>query len=408
MPRMKLTSAAATALPAPDPSGAQRLYWDTELSGFGVLISGKTNRKTFVVQRDLPGGQTRRVTVGPTNVLAPAEARKRAASVLAGLLGGTDPKTRSGNDRTLAATLDAYLDARKDLRPDSRKAYAIYVRNHLEPWLDRPLRAITPEMVETHHRVIAADIKSATGRYSGNASANMAMKTLRALWNWAADRDPTLPANPVRRLKRAWYPVPRRTRYLTTEQLPTFYAATKNLLNPVHRDFLQLLLFTGLRRGEAASLRWENVDLHNRVLRIPAARTKANRKLDLPMSDVVFDIFVERQRLGRDASGFVFPANSATGYLSEPGGAFIQIALATGIKITSHDLRRTYITIAESTDISPIALKALVNHGLGGDVTSGYIQMTVERLREPAQKVAGHMKMLMKLELPAGVEKISA
>jgi integrase len=407
MPRIKLTSAAVTALPAPDPSGKQVLYWDDSLTGFGVLASGRTTAKTFIVQRDLPGGKTRRVTIGPTNVLSPAEARKRAASVLAGLLGGTDPKVRAQNDRTLAATLDAYLLARADLRPDSRKAYRIYVRNYLEPWLERPLRSITPEMVEAHHRVIASDIKSATGRYSGSASANMAMKTLRALWNWAADRDPTLGANPVRRLKRAWFPVPRRTRYLTAEQLPTFYAATKSLLNPVHRDFLQLLLFSGLRRGEAASLRWENVDLHNRVLRIPAARTKANRKLDLPMTDLVFGIFVERQRLGRDASGFVFPASSATGYLSAPESALTQIAIATGIKVSAHDLRRTYITIAESTDISPIALKALVNHGLGGDVTSGYIQMTVERLREPAQKVADRMKSLMKLELPAGVAKIS-
>jgi hypothetical protein len=42
---------------------------------------------------------------------------------------------------------------------------------------------------------------------------------------------------------------------------------------------------------------------------------------------------------------------------------------------------RTF-TVAEATDISPMALKALVNHSLGSDVTSGYIQITAERLRE--------------------------
>jgi len=30
-------------------------------------------------------------------------------------------------------------------------------------------------------------------------------------------------------------------------------------------------------------------------------------------------------------------------------------------------LRRTFIMLAESTDISPLALKALVNHALGND-----------------------------------------
>jgi hypothetical protein len=63
--------------------------------------------------------------------------------------------------------------------------------------------------------------------------------------------------------------------------------------------------------------------------------------------------------------------------------------------VTPHDLRRTYVTVAENTDISVLALKALVNHSLGDDdVTAGYVQMTVERLREPAQRVADRLKAL--------------
>jgi hypothetical protein len=38
--------------------------------------------------------------------------------------------------------------------------------------------------------------------------------------------------------------------------------------------------------------------------------------------------------------------------------------------------------------MSVYALKALVNHSLGGDVTAGYVQHSVERLRVPAQRVA--------------------
>src|SRR3954468_13873351 len=62
MPRLKLTQRTIEKLPAPDPSGRQLLHWDTDLRGFGVLCSGKTNAKTYVVQRDLPNGRTRRVT----------------------------------------------------------------------------------------------------------------------------------------------------------------------------------------------------------------------------------------------------------------------------------------------------------------------------------------------------------
>ena len=42
-----------------------------------------------------------------------------------------------------------------------------------------------------------------------------------------------------------------------------------------------------MRRGEAAALRWDDVDFGLRVIRLPAARTKAGRKLDLPMTDIV-------------------------------------------------------------------------------------------------------------------------
>jgi hypothetical protein len=42
-----------------------------------------------------------------------------------------------------------------------------------------------------------------------------------------------------------------------------------------------------------------------------------------------------------------------------------------------------------------MALKAPANHSLGkSDVTSGYIQMTVERLRRPAQQVGDRLMEL--------------
>jgi hypothetical protein len=71
---------------------------------------------------------------------------------------------------------------------------------------------------------------------------------------------------------------------------------------------------------------------------------------------------------------------------------------ATGVL----DLRRTFITVAESADISPIALKCLVNHAIGGDITLGYLQITVERLREPAQRVCDRLMELCGIAAPEG------
>jgi len=98
----------------------------------------------------------------------------------------------------------------------------------------------------------------------------------------------------------------------------------------------------------------------------------------------------------------MFPSNSASGYIAEPKFPLWQVAEASGVNVSAHDLRRTYITTAESADISVLALKALVNHALGDDVTSGYVQMTPERLREPAQRVCDKMKALCGVVTPTG------
>ena len=59
---------------------------------------------------------------------------------------------------------------------------------------------------------------------------------------------------------------------------------------------------------------------------------------------------------------------------------------------TLHDLRRTFITIAESLDIPAYALKRLLNHKDSNDVTAGYIVSDVNRLREPMQRITDFIK----------------
>ncbi len=331
MPRIKLTKRAVDRLQAPDPSGKQELHWDTELKGFAVLCSGVTNAKTYIAQRDLPDGRTRRVTVAAVKELDLEEARGAAAGVLLDLRRGIDPKARPRGAATLDETLEGYLAARKNLSEKSRTDYRAAVSGHLTAWLDLPLRGITPGMVEERHRGIAKEV-AAGGRYTGHATANGVMRVFGVLWNHAAERAPDLPTNPVRRLRRQWFPVERRVRHVAAKDLPAFYQAVTALPNPVHRDYLLLLLFTGLRRREAARLKWDDVDFEHTVIRLPAASTKAKRKLDLPMTGIVHDMLEARGAAGKDM--FVFPSNSKSGHLEEPKFPLRQVAEATGIQVS--------------------------------------------------------------------------
>ena len=399
MPQIRLTEKSIAKMKAPDPSGRQVLHWDDTLRGFAVLCSGKSNSKTYIAQRDLPSGKTRRVTVGAVNEISLEVARERAANTLDDIRRGIDPKEKKAVDATLRSTLDSYLGARKDLRPASIKAYRAGVERYLEAWLDWPLRDITSEMVEARHSEIAAEIGKGK-RYKGTTTANATMRALRAVWNFAADRTPDLPPNPVRRLRRQWYPEPRRERVVRSEELPKFYQAVCALPNQIARDHLLLMLFTGLRLSESASLRWEDIDLIQRIIKLPAASTKAKRPLSLPMSDFVRDLLVARRAIGNAV--FVFPAPGKAGHIVDPSFSLKAVAEASGIKVSAHDLRRTYVTIADSMDISPMAIKALVNHAVGSDVTSGYAIMSIERLREAAQRVCDKMKELCGITAPAG------
>jgi len=401
MPRCKLTEKSVAKLPAPTATGEPVLYWCAELRGFGVRCSGSSNTRTYIAQRDLPGGKTRRVTIAACNEMGLAEAREVARGMLVDMRRGIDPKAKSAG--TLQQTLAAYLASNKEIKPRTREIYELLVRLHLAPWQGRALASITPADVDHMHRAIAAKVAK-RGQHSGHTVANDAVCLFRLLYNWAARRDDDLPRNPVRLRGSEWHKVTPRRRPIAPEHLAAWYAAVM-ALPPLGRDYLLLTLFTGMRRREAAALRWEEVDFNTRVIKLPAHRAKAGRPLDLPMTDFVRDLLVARRALGN--ANFVFPSYARGGYIKDPRAWQDAVCASAGIEFNIHDLRRTYLTVAESCEISVFALKALVNHSLGAGITESYIKMTADRLREPAQKVCDKLKTLCGVDAPDGAKVVT-
>jgi integrase len=399
MPQLRFTEKAILKMQAPDPSGVQVIYWDATLRGFGIQCSGVSNAKTFFAQRSMPGGKVKRITVGSVSELSLIEANKLAAGILMDLRKGVDFEAKAKSNMTMRTVLEEYLAARHDLSPASVRVYK-QIERTLAPWLDWPLRNITADMVEKKHREIADRIGKNGTKYAGKSTANCTFRTLKVLWNFAADRVADMPPNPVRRLKRQWFAEPRRKRMIPPEKMPEFYRAVRMLDNAVTRDFLLLLTFTGLRKGEASSLRWQDIDLQQRTITLPPEKTKAKRELVLPMSDFVHELLVKRRALG-DAK-FVFPGPGKHGHMVDLGLPLEAIKKRTGIVFSAHDLRRGVSTIAESLDVSMTSLKMLLNHAVSKDVTAGYIVIGPERLREPTQRIANRLKVLCGITPPAG------
>lgn len=299
---------------------------------------------------------------------------------------GSDPiaekKERNIRAITLSETYQDYLKTRKDLKENTIKDYNRVMKWAFEDWFSRPITEITKDMVERRHRE--------RGKRS-QARANNAMRVLRAIINHARSKfedakgNPIIVTNPVERLSqiRAWFKVERRQTLIKAHQLAPWYQASLQLNNESTRDYLHFLLFTGLRRSEGAKLSWDEVDFEDRTFTI--SDTKNGESHTLPFSNFIEDLL--KRRFENKQNEFVFPSDSKTGHIIDPQKSLIRIAEISGVKFTLHDLRRTFITIAESQDIPAYALKQLLNHKDPRDVTAGYIVMDVERLRDPMQKV---------------------
>ena len=278
-------------------------------------------------------------------------------------------------------------------------------------WVKKPLTSINRDMIVNRH------IKF--GQENSQARANLAMRLLRAIFNFAIheyqseDGKSIITVNPVTYLShvKSWYRVDRRQTIIKQHQLADWYQGLLALSNyypddqaSLWQDYFLLVLFTGMRRTEAASLEWSNVDLKAKTFTL--LDTKNRDSHTLPMSDFIYEIF--QRRFTNRVNSYVFPSSSNNKHIVEPRKALLNIIKASEIEFTIHDMRRTFITMAESLDIPAYALKRLLNHKMTNDVTSGYLVMDVERLRKPMQQVTDNLLKYMSVKKSAEVIEITS
>jgi len=446
-------------------------YFDDVLRGFGVRVS--PTAKTYFTMRRV-NGKLVRVKIDTADKVTAEQARKRAEGMLSDMGKGNDPNEEKRKAKqqveenrrkeeaeehqavSLHGALDIYLEKRK-LKPNTVAVYRQLFDLHLSDWLTLPVGEITASMVNQRHTEIAtnkrkrpalkkkilADKKESKRKVVKSepqepkrreASADGTMRVLRAVLNYTFGDDEDagiVRANPVRTLsrKKSWYKVERRRTLIKNSDLPAWSKAVAAMDNTVARDFLLFILHTGLRRNEAATLKWDHVDFEEASFTLIGGMTGVTKNKEphtLPLSDylhqllkdrkdglkVEFEAAVAAQAVARVsqhnltakqrqtinnrvalaetrlASPYVFAGEGVTGHIVEPKRAIDSVTEATGIIFSCHDLRRTFSTIAESLDLSGYTIKALLNHKQQiGDVTGGYIIINVDRLREPMQKI---------------------
>ncbi|GGJ25326.1 tyrosine-type recombinase/integrase [Neoroseomonas lacus] len=187
-------------------------------------------------------------------------------------------------------------------------------------------------------------------------------------------------------------PVPARALYLAPAQLARVWKAAGEAesLEPVHRDLIRIQIAVPCRRGEAASLRWEHLDLDGAVWVQPAELVKNRRDHRLPLPSLALRLLRDRHKAaGKPANGLVFRSPQ----LGEVLSTFSRMKRILTAKLPDlrdwrlHDTRRTFVsTLAEEGFAEPV-LDALLNHAQAA-TRSGVLATYQKSVRWAEQQAA--------------------
>lgn len=404
-------------------------YRDSELKGFVLKVTAGGGKR-FLVNTKLRGTR-KNVTVtlnSKEGVLTPAMAREKAKEVLRQLNDGIHPneaRREAGAEKdkkkaaaqarekvesvTLQQAFDDYLDFKDGkLKENTVKTYNYVFNARFSDWADTRLVDITDSMVLARHREISK-------RYKGEA--DHAMRILRAVFIFSMDqylypdKTPLIKANPTKRLKDQWNKLNPRTDAIREIDLKFWCQSVQELDNKVISDFLLFLLFTGLRKNEAAKLKFKDFAnlkaddsyVDRRAGYFLVKNTKNGRDHSLPLTDFLQEL-IERRWQER-TNDYVFPGMGDKGHLVDARFSVANVAARvqelTGDKdfsFTPHSLRRTFITIAKRMGIDQDFVRGLANHKTGDVSSIHYTAMDDEDRLATMQRISdwivekGHLK----------------
>ena len=135
----------------------EAVFWDRELSGFGVRVY-PSGSKVYLVQTRA-GGKSRRVTIGRHGLVSAEQARRKAAVVIASIKAGEEPGRNgvvspSATGPTLAEVADRYMREHVAVRckPTTAGAYRHALDTFLLPAFGSvPLGGIGRDQVAALH-----------------------------------------------------------------------------------------------------------------------------------------------------------------------------------------------------------------------------------------------------------------
>jgi integrase len=413
------------------PGAVRYMVWDTQLAGFGLDV-WPSGRKSWILFYRVQG-QARRMTIGTTDRMPPAQARTAVLAALSQVGQGIDPLAirRATVERveaarrgaaTVAAVADRYLATLKSRRSSTwaGEAERLYT-THIRPTLGRmAVRDVAVKDARALHESMAATPVSAN-----RTKAVLSAIITRAIDDGERPRELLNPAGGVRD-----YPEVERDRYLTEDEWPrvakaiaalrTELAAAPAWDTRAHQlDALITLALTGARLRAVLPRVWSDVDWTEHAIEVTPAHKGVSRILLGTAAESHLRACFEVRGA---AAGYLFPgqtrrvgtrtaryerdarpkrAPSPVGSLASMWARLTELAALEDF--TLHDWRRTFATVAGDVGVSDHMIGGLLGHRVPG-IRRRYARRTDQALLDAASKVASEVAARLNLKL-AGSQK---
>jgi integrase len=215
----------------------------------------------------------------------------------------------------------------------------------------------------------------------GAGTAARVIELLGGVWSWAEKRGFVSGPNPAHGIETQRAQPKDRT--LSPDELARLGDTLReqDSLYPAAAAALRLIALTGLRREEACGLRWREIDSSTGCLRLETSKTgRLMRRIG--KAALVLTV------LNRSESQFISPNRDGTGSAELKKSIALRFDAAGLMDARSHDLRRTFASVAADEGYSDATIGELLGHARRGVTVRHYIRRPDAALVAAADRVA--------------------